>query len=318
MFTRAKVLFYCHHPDKLLCVERSSCLKRIYRYVIDTIEEHTMAKSHGILVNSKYTKTVFYNSFPLMAKGRRACCCCCKAPKADILYPCIDEKIFQNPNKVDMAKTLELDNDQIELCDKLMIISSLNRYERKKNLGLAIEAFGLYLDKASKEERDRALLLIAGGYDPAVRENVEHYTELVNLADAKRIPHKNIRFLRSVSNDVRTMLMKKSQVLLYTPSNEHFGIVPLEAMYCNAVVLACNSGGPLETVVDGRTGYLLEPRPEEWTKKISELFKDPIKVKSMGKEGEKHVKENFTIEAFANQLERTIKKLLDPKGIRID
>eukprot|EP00826_Nyctotherus_ovalis_P008658 TRINITY_DN1224_c0_g1_i2.p1 TRINITY_DN1224_c0_g1~~TRINITY_DN1224_c0_g1_i2.p1 ORF type:complete len:197 (-),score=45.06 TRINITY_DN1224_c0_g1_i2:22-612(-) len=75
LFTSAKVLFYCHHPDKLLCTERTSFLKRLYRWVIDTIEEHTMAKSHGILVNSKYTQSVFYLSLIHICRCRRYAVC---------------------------------------------------------------------------------------------------------------------------------------------------------------------------------------------------------------------------------------------------
>lgn len=46
--------------------------------------------------------------------------------------------------------------------------------------------------------------------------------------------------------------------LLYTPHNEHFGIVPIEAMYLECPVIAVNAGGPKETVVDDRTGFLCE------------------------------------------------------------
>jgi alpha-1,3/alpha-1,6-mannosyltransferase/myotubularin-related protein 1/2 len=35
------VLFYCHFPDKLLCIERKSYSKKIYRFMIDTFEEIT-------------------------------------------------------------------------------------------------------------------------------------------------------------------------------------------------------------------------------------------------------------------------------------
>lgn len=51
----SKVLFYCHYPDKLLCVERNSCLKRAYRSVLDYTEEVTTGQAHTILVNSKFT-----------------------------------------------------------------------------------------------------------------------------------------------------------------------------------------------------------------------------------------------------------------------
>jgi alpha-1,3/alpha-1,6-mannosyltransferase len=36
-----QVLFYCHYPDKLLCVRRQSLLKRLYRFPLDWLEEVT-------------------------------------------------------------------------------------------------------------------------------------------------------------------------------------------------------------------------------------------------------------------------------------
>ena len=310
LFTRAKVLFYCHHPDKLLCVERASRIKRFYRLIIDAIEEHTMAMSHGIVVNSKYTKAVFYNAFQLMSRNRRACCCCCKPPKASVLYPAIDESVFKSSAPI--AETLELGSDQKDL----NIVCTLNRYERKKNLALAIEAFAIYFQKASKEEREKAILVVAGGYDQAVRENVEHYQELLALAEQKGIPKKNIRFLRSISNAARTAILQNSKILIYTPSNEHFGIVPLEGMYNHCVVLACNSGGPLETVVEGKTGYLLEPEAEQWAEKIAAILEQPKKASEMGQEGQIHVKKHFTIEAFGDQLEEIVDSLFPSRNVK--
>ena len=42
---------------------------------------------------------------------------------------------------------------------------------------------------------------------------------------------------------------------------EHFGIVPLEAMAAMRPVIACDSGGPRESVLHGETGYLCRPDP---------------------------------------------------------
>ena len=36
-----QVLFYCHYPDKLLCTDRRSWLKRLYRAPLDWLEEIT-------------------------------------------------------------------------------------------------------------------------------------------------------------------------------------------------------------------------------------------------------------------------------------
>ena len=65
-----------------------------------------------------------------------------------------------------------------------MIISSLNRYERKKNIPLALEAFN-YLLKAQLPQsvnKKKLYLVIAGGYDTRLSENVELHAELMKRA----------------------------------------------------------------------------------------------------------------------------------------
>ena len=314
LLTRAKILFYCHYPDKLLCVNRKNCFKRCYRYIIDTIEEHTMAMAHAILVNSKFTRGVFYNSFKIMGNKKRSCCCLCRAPKASVLYPSLERSGFDLPDSAlpSLTETLELSIEQQQLLSsgKLKLILTLNRYERKKNLNLAITAYSEFLKKVPPETGKSTLLIVAGGYDTQVPENVQHYAELIELAVIRGIPKSQIKFLRSISNEARTLILKKSQILLYTPANEHFGIVPLEGMYNKAVVLACNSGGPLETVVDGETGILLNPESEEWANSLQKLIEDEKKCKEMGENGRKRVIDRFTNEAFADELDGIVGNLI--------
>ena len=52
--------------------------------------------------------------------------------------------------------------------------------------------------------------------------------------------------------------------MLFYFLGEHFGIVPIEAMYSELPVIAVNDGGPTETVVDGLTGFLCKPDPESF------------------------------------------------------
>ena len=98
-------------------------------------------------------------------------------------------------------------------------------------------------------------MVVAGGWDIRVAENVEHEKELRTWASDLRIEDKVV-FLKSISNDQRLLLLENTEVLLYTPGNEHFGIVPVEAMHMGCIVMACNSGGPLESVENGVTGFL--------------------------------------------------------------
>ena len=113
------------------------------------------------------------------------------------------------------------------------------------------------------QSKSKSLLVIAGGYDDRLAENVEHHDELVNLASQLDISDKVV-FLRSISNAQRVMLLTNTDVLLYTPENEHFGIVPVEAMHLGCIVIACNSGGPLESIEDGKTGFLRAPDQAIW------------------------------------------------------
>ena len=59
-------------------------------------------------------------------------------------------------------------------------MTSLNRYERKKNIPLAMKAF-------AKHQNEGAILVVAGGYDTRVKENVEHEKELKELAKSLKI-----------------------------------------------------------------------------------------------------------------------------------
>lgn len=98
-------------------------------------------------------------------------------------------------------------------------------------------------------------LLVAGGYDSRLVENVEHISELSR--EAKRLSHrKSVTFLPSISSKRKRKILMESLCLLYTPMEEHFGIVPLEAMSVGTPVIAVDSGGPKETVENEETGFL--------------------------------------------------------------
>lgn len=130
-----KVLFYCHYPDKLLSTDRRSILKRAYRLVLDTLEEVTTACARCIVVNSGFTQKVFEDNFPLIRRFFRRY-------KPEILYPAIEEKTFiKTPGYKEsiedlIGKTVTKDT---------VILTSLNRYERKKDINLALLSFNYYL-----------------------------------------------------------------------------------------------------------------------------------------------------------------------------
>lgn len=76
----------------------------------------------------------------------------------------------------------------------------------------------------------------------------------------------------SISKLQKQILFERCLCILYTPENEHFGIVPLEAMQYEKVVIACNSGGPRETVIHGVTGFLCDNTPKVSNRQLFRIF----------------------------------------------
>ncbi len=171
------------------------------------------------------------------------------------------------------------------------------------------------------------LTITIGGYDYRVQENVEYHKELVALAEsfdlktattktivtALNVPDDvDVLFLLSVPNTLKDMLLKSARLLIYTPSNEHFGIVPLEAMLVGVPVLAANTGGPLETVVDGKTGWLCPPdKIESWTAVMDKVLHklSEKELKKIGHAGTERVKREFSDVKMAERLDGIIDEM---------
>ncbi|KAK0706774.1 hypothetical protein B0T26DRAFT_680409 [Lasiosphaeria miniovina] len=314
----APVFFYCHFPDLLLATGRARWWKRAYRLPFDCLEQWSMAWADAIAVNSAFTRGVVARTWPALARRR----------DLKVVYPCID-----------ITTATKSDDDDDESPDVLPweesgVILSINRFERKKNIALAIRAFaGLSPEQRRGRGReggqqkktaggvDGARLLIAGGYDPRVGENVAYHAELCALAGSLGLSHATattvvgalgvpddvqVVFLLSVPNALKEMLLRSARLLVYTPANEHFGIVPLEAMLRGVPVLAADSGGPVETVVDGRTGWLRDPADvSAWTEVMDRALNrlSPAELADMGRAGESRVRDNFADVQMAERLD---------------
>ena len=277
----AATLFYCHFPDKMLLQSPVGKLKQIYRKLLDSMEESTMAMSDKLVVNSKFTLQVVQQQFPSLSQRQ-----------IGVLYPALDTSKMTQHNK--RPKT------------KQSPIVSLNRFERKKNIGLLIEAYA-YLQKDANSSH-LPPLIIAGGYDTQNVENVEYRGELGQLAKTLGV---NVDFRLDISDSERATLFQTALCVVYTPDKEHFGIVPLEAMYAGTPVLAVKSGGPLETVVDGVTGYLREPTAEQFGKALQQLIGNPHQATEMGVAGRKHTSMIFGPERFQREWKEVVEETLE-------
>ena len=316
---QSAVLFYCHFPDKLLTrdtvngvstgpSQKYTFLKLLYRGILDRIEEYTMQYADLILVNSNFTKSEVGQVFPSLMnpvavpsvtqevaqENRRE-----YGPKIQVLYPSIDLNKFIPP----IFETSP--SSQHRLFGPIV---SLNRFERKKNIQMLLYAYAALIRRISSssfpnEEIERIakrfsvfppVLVIAGGYDPRNNENREYLEELKTLCETLNLQKQQVVFRPSVSEKERASLLQSATCVCYTPHREHFGIVPLEAMYAGAPVIAVNSGGPMETVMDGVTGYLVENSSDGFCDALYDMIVlHPEKINKYGRSAHEHVKRQF-------------------------
>ncbi|KAM0802974.1 hypothetical protein BDR22DRAFT_841073 [Usnea florida] len=303
-----KILFYCHFPDLLLVQGRKSWYKRIWRIGFDWSEGWGIRGADRVVVNSGFTKGVVENIWKGLG-GERG---------VGVVYPCVDIK-----------EDDRVQDDSEPLWKDKKLLLSINRFERKKDVGLAIKAFaGL-----DPKDREDSRLVIAGGYDPQVRENVLYYDSLTSLATSLSLPHAttntlvsalaispsiSVIFLRSVPSSLKSSLLNSARLLIYTPSNEHFGIVPLEAMLAGVPVLAANSGGPLETVLDPETGWLRDVgKVGQWTDVMRSVLDDGNneQLRQMGLNGKRRVKEEFSSTKMAKTLDEEIEAMVQGRRV---
>lgn len=138
--TKARIIFYCHFPDKLLA-QRQGWVKKLYRIPFDWIESWTTGASDVIVVNSKFTRGIFKEAFPGLQNR-----------DPSVVYPCVDVAGVEESSNGKPAEALWKDKK---------VLLSINRFERKKDIGLAIKAFaGL-----SEHLKATTRLVIAGKKD---------------------------------------------------------------------------------------------------------------------------------------------------------
>ncbi len=82
---------------------------------------------------------------------------------------------------------------------------------------------------------------------------------------------------------------------------EGLGLVFLEAAACGVPVIAGNSGGSPETVVEGETGFVATEVPEIVVA-LESLLDDPVRAAEMGRAGREFVLDTFTFPRVVERL----------------
>jgi glycosyltransferase involved in cell wall biosynthesis len=146
----------------------------------------------------------------------------------------------------------------------------LGRLKKYKGVQYVIAAF-------ARLRMPEARLAIAGAGD--YRPRLEALARSLDLGD-------RVQFLGRVSEADKLTLLRQAWALTFASPKEGWGITNLEAAACGTPVVASNSPGIRESVLDGRTGFLV-PHADvaAFAAALERIGRDPSLVASMGAVG---------------------------------
>lgn len=207
-------------------------------------------------------------------------------------------------------KNLDLVN--IKSADKIVTGSKYEKYMIKKTYGLESESipYGVDTDFFNNKNNNKKYDVLFLG----TTHLLEGYPTLLEVI--KFLP-KNMR-VKQILGDIKWVtdvyelrdLYKSSKIVLCLGHNEPFGITPLEAMACGVPVIAVDEGGYRETIIDGKTGFLVKRDPKKIADKIIFLLKDQALLEKMGKSSREEMITNWRWEKNVEKLNTVFNSII--------
>jgi len=183
--------------------------------------------------------------------------------------------------------------DQYGLTAGTPVVTTIGRLEHWKGQHVFVEALPAMF-AACPEAR----ALIVGGAAVNKPEYSEQLTaRCAELGIANKVTFTGIR------QDIPAVLAASSVLVLPTVTPEPFGRTVVEAMAAQIPVVATAAGGPLETVVDGETGFLVPPDDAAaLAERIVDILSDPARRECMGAAGRRRAVERFSLQRLVNDM----------------
>ncbi len=243
-----------------------------------------------------------------------------------------------------MAKTYKLIADRVVRKIEFIAANSGNTRERVKryfgrdstviNPGVEYERFGSEGDgkyffypsrilpnkrqdyvisafKRFERESGRNYRLVLAGTLSKDPEHLAYYEKL-----KKSIGNSRIEIKTNINDRQLRALYSRSTSVLFAAINEDYGYIPLEGMASSKPVISVNEGGPMETIMDGKTGFLVGSY-NQMAEKMKWTAEHGSEAEKMGARGRKRVIENYSWEVFFRKFDKalaSVKKAGDGKG----
>ncbi|XP_058748076.1 sucrose synthase 6-like isoform X1 [Vicia villosa] len=239
------------------------------------------------------------------------------APGADqsIYFPYTekDKRLFQFHSAIEDLLFNKVDNNEHigYLAERRKpIIFSMARLDVVKNLSGLVEWYG-----KNKRLRNLVNLVIVGGFfDPSKSKDREEMAEIKKMHDLiqKYQLKGQFRWIAAQTDRLRNgelyrCIADTKGAFVQPALYEAFGLTVIEAMNCGLPTFATNQGGPAEIIVDGVSGFHIDPlNGDGSSNKIADFFEkckvDPSYWNMISEFGLQRINECYTWKIYANKL----------------
>lgn len=269
-----RVLWYCHTPPREVYDLYDTRMKG--RGTREKLVYAAMAKAYRMIANgvTKDIEEIATNSETTKQRIMKY-----YSRSATVINPGIDSSGYEDSG-----------DERFFLYPSRILVNKRQDY--------VIDAFKRF----SKLGKGRYGLVIAGSLsgDP---EHRRYYDRLREMAKGS-----NVKILSNLSEEKMKELYSRCSAVLFAAINEDFGFIPLEGMASGKPVISVNEGGPRETVVDGKTGFLVNS-PKEMAERMLFVSEHRDLAGRMGREGRRRVEKEYSWDRFFKRLDPLMRKV---------
>lgn len=197
------------------------------------------------------------------------------------------ELIYSGVNTDQLRPALRMRRSKIQ-------ISTVSRFEKAKNIDFILR-----------------MAAALNQYDFFIAGNGSEETQMRNIIRERNLT--NVTLLVAISEKKKIELLQESDIFVFPTLNEPLGINVVEAMSCGTPVVAFNSGGARETVVNNETGFLVDTE-QEFMKKVVALAENPALRITMGRASRSRAVSLFSLEGMIDKTLRCYDRLLEQYG----
>jgi glycosyltransferase involved in cell wall biosynthesis len=194
------------------------------------------------------------------------------AENAIHIYNGIDTNFFARKNG---EKNSKKDNKPF----RWIIVGNLLKHKGHKIL---LHAFN------SLEDYNTELMIVGGG---KLEKNIKQLSEELGVSQF-------VSFEGRVPPNKVPVYLRSADAFVLSSLHEGFGLVVGEAMACELPVVATDTSGPSEIIVDGETGFLAERgSPEDLASQMEKMMQlSPNERARFGAQGRERIKNKYSIE----------------------